>query len=192
MFGQVAPEDTREIYADKIYDTLSVKAWMRERCITNRILKKGSPAYQIEGAKDHERNHKKGLLGAPGISSGFSVILKQWQGYPKGALFGTGKKPIGVDAQSRRLQFEKAGKNNQNLKPGLKSRLHGRQGDGQKPELKKAKNHRLRFQNRNAHLLFKSPLLQRFPFGIRAAERGHLSRYIPGRRRGNSERSRRD
>ena len=85
------PEDTREIYADKIYDTLSVKAWMRERCITNRILKKGALHIKLS-AKDHERNHKKGLV-RRNIERIFGN-LKQWQGYRRVRYLGLAKNQL--------------------------------------------------------------------------------------------------
>lgn len=91
MFGRVAPEDTKEIYADKIYDTLSVKAWMRERSITNRILKKGANHIKLS-AKDHERNHKKGLV-RRNIERIFGN-LKQWQGYRRVRYLGLAKNQL--------------------------------------------------------------------------------------------------
>src|SRR5262252_6149211 len=41
-FEQVAPPDTKEIYADKAYDTKANKEWMRKGGIRNRVIKKGA------------------------------------------------------------------------------------------------------------------------------------------------------
>ena len=91
MFQRVAPQDTQRIYADKIYDTNSVKAWMRERGITNCILKKGAHHIKLS-ARDHERNHKKGLV-RRNIERIFGN-LKQWQGYRRVRYLGLAKNQL--------------------------------------------------------------------------------------------------
>jgi transposase, IS5 family len=91
MFERVAPEDTGKIYADKIYDTKKVKAWMRERRIHNCILKKGAIHIKLS-ARDHERNHKKGLV-RRNIERIFGN-LKQWQGYRRVRYLGLAKNQL--------------------------------------------------------------------------------------------------
>jgi transposase, IS5 family len=91
MFERVAPEDTRKIYADKIYDTKRVKAWMRERGINNCILKKGAIHIKLS-ASDHQRNHKKGLV-RRNIERIFGN-LKQWQGYRRVRYLGLAKNQL--------------------------------------------------------------------------------------------------
>ncbi len=78
VFASVAPADSRVIYADKIYDTKSVRAWLAERGIANGILKKG--AHHIKLSKrDHENNRLKSRV-RTNIERVFAH-LKQWQDY---------------------------------------------------------------------------------------------------------------
>jgi IS5 family transposase len=77
-FADVAPADTRELYADKAYDTLANQAWLRQRGIKNGILKKG--AYHIKlSRRDVVMNQKKGWV-RRNIERIFAHF-KQWQGY---------------------------------------------------------------------------------------------------------------
>jgi len=77
-FTDVAPADTRELYADKAYDTLANQAWLRQRGIKSGILKKG--AYRIKlSRRDVVMNQKKGWV-RRNIERIFAHF-KQWQGY---------------------------------------------------------------------------------------------------------------
>jgi transposase, IS5 family len=78
VFEQVAPEQSQELYADKAYDTLANKAWLRERGIKNGILKKGSLHVKLS-RRDLQNNQKKGFV-RKNIERIFGH-LKQWQGY---------------------------------------------------------------------------------------------------------------
>lgn len=77
-FEQVVPPDTRELYADKAYDTRANQAWLRARGIRSFILKKGSLHIKLS-RRDVERNRQKGLV-RRNIERIFGH-LKQWQGY---------------------------------------------------------------------------------------------------------------
>jgi IS5 family transposase len=91
MFEQVAPEDTKEIYADKAYDTKANKAWLTERGIRNRLLKKGAHHIKLS-RKDVEMNHKKGLI-RRNVERVFGH-LKQWQGYRRARYLGLAKNQL--------------------------------------------------------------------------------------------------
>lgn len=91
MFERVAPEDTRKIYADKIYDTKRVRAWLRERSIGNGVLKKGAHHIKLS-PRDHESNRKKGLV-RRNIERIFGH-LKQWQGYRRVRYLGLAKNQL--------------------------------------------------------------------------------------------------
>jgi IS5 family transposase len=91
MLEQVAPEDTREIYADKAYDTNANKAWLQARGIRNRILKKGAQYIKLS-RKDVKQNHIKGLV-RRNIERVFGH-LKQWQGYRRARYLGLPKNQL--------------------------------------------------------------------------------------------------
>jgi len=91
MFARVAPEDTEAIYADKIYDTKHVRAWLRQRQIANGILKKGAHHIKLT-PRDIQRNHKKGLV-RRNIERIFGH-LKQWQGYRRVRYLGLAKNQL--------------------------------------------------------------------------------------------------
>ena len=88
---QVAPQDTREIYADKAYDTKANQAWLRERSIASRILKKGATRIKLS-RRDIQRNHQKGLV-RRNIGRIFGH-LKQWQGYRRVRYLGLVKNQL--------------------------------------------------------------------------------------------------
>jgi IS5 family transposase len=91
MFARVAPADSEIIYADKIYDTHRVNAWLRERGIASGILKKG--AFHIKlSPSDHRRNHRKGLV-RRNIERIFGHF-KQWQGYRRVRYLGLAKNQL--------------------------------------------------------------------------------------------------
>jgi len=91
MFERVAPEDTAAIYADKIYDTKRARAWLRERGITNGILKKGALHIKLS-PKDIQQNHQKGLV-RRNIERIFGNF-KQWQGYRRVRYLGLAKNQL--------------------------------------------------------------------------------------------------
>lgn len=91
MFEQVAPQDTKEIYADKAYDTKANQAWLRERGIKSGILKKGALHIKLS-PRDQKLNHKKGLI-RRNIERVFGQ-LKQWQGYRRARYLGLAKNQL--------------------------------------------------------------------------------------------------
>jgi IS5 family transposase len=91
MFERVAPGDSKKIYADKIYDTKAVRAWLRARSIGNGVLKKGAHHIKLS-PRDHELNHKKGLV-RRNIERIFGH-LKQWQGYRRVRYLGLAKNQL--------------------------------------------------------------------------------------------------
>lgn len=91
MFEQVAPQDTKEIYADKAYDTKANQAWLRERGIKSGILKKGALYIKLS-RKDQKLNHKKGLV-RKNIERVFGQ-LKQWQGYRRVRYLGLARNQL--------------------------------------------------------------------------------------------------
>jgi IS5 family transposase len=91
MFEEVAPEDTREIYADKAYDTKANQAWLRKRGIDSGILKKGAHHIKLS-PRDLKLNHKKGLV-RRNIERIFGH-LKQWQGYRRARYLGLTKNQL--------------------------------------------------------------------------------------------------
>ena len=90
-FEQVAPADTHEIYADKAYDTKTNQAWLHERGIQSRILKKGAHHIKLS-RRDVKMNHKKGLV-RRNIERIFAH-LKQWQGYRRVRYLGLAKNQL--------------------------------------------------------------------------------------------------
>ena len=78
VFASVAPADSQSIYADKIYDTKSVRTWLAERGIINGILKKGARHIKLS-AQDQENNRSKSRV-RTNIERIFAH-LKQWQNY---------------------------------------------------------------------------------------------------------------
>lgn len=91
MFERVAPEDTRKIYADKIYDTKRVRAWLRDRAIANGVLKKGAHHIKLS-PRDHALNRKKGQV-RRNIERIFGH-LKQWQGYRRVRYLGLARNQL--------------------------------------------------------------------------------------------------
>jgi IS5 family transposase len=91
MFEHVAPQDTKEVYADKAYDTKANRAWLKARGIRNRILKKGALYIKLT-RRDVEMNHKKGLI-RRNIERVFGH-LKQWQGYRRARYLGLPKNQL--------------------------------------------------------------------------------------------------
>jgi len=91
LFGQVVPEDTEEVYGDKAYDTKANQAWLRERDIDSRILKKGAHHIKLS-RRDVKMNHKKGLV-RRNIERVFGH-LKQWQGYRRARYLGLARNQL--------------------------------------------------------------------------------------------------
>jgi IS5 family transposase len=91
LLTQVAPRDTRELYADKAYDTKANQAWLRERNIASRILKKGATHIKLS-RRDVQNNHRKGLV-RRNIERIFGH-LKQWQGYRRVRYLGLVKNQL--------------------------------------------------------------------------------------------------
>jgi IS5 family transposase len=57
VFERVAPTETREIYADKAYDTKKIKAWVRSRHLRRGILKR--PAHHIKLSPSDKRENRR-------------------------------------------------------------------------------------------------------------------------------------
>lgn len=91
MFERVAPQDTKVVYADKIYDTKRVRAWLRERGMVNRILKKGAHHIKLS-PDDLQRNRRKGLV-RRNIERIFGHF-KQWQGYRRVRYLGLARNQL--------------------------------------------------------------------------------------------------
>lgn len=91
MFEQVAPEDTRAIYADKAYDTKANQAWLRARGIASGLLKKGAHHIKLSG-RDLKLNQKRGLV-RRNIERIFGH-LKQWQDYRRVRYLGLAKNQL--------------------------------------------------------------------------------------------------
>jgi IS5 family transposase len=91
MFAEVAPADTRELYADKAYDTLANQAWLRQRGIKSGILKKGSFYIKLS-RRDVEMNQKKGWV-RRNIERIFAHF-KQWQGYRRVRYLGLARNQL--------------------------------------------------------------------------------------------------
>ena len=91
VFERVAPEDTQAIYADKAYDTKANQAWLHERGIQSRILKKGAHHIKLS-RRDVKMNHKKGLV-RRNIERVFGH-LKQWQGYRRVRYLGLARNQL--------------------------------------------------------------------------------------------------
>ena len=91
VFEKVAVADTREIYADKAYDTKANQAWLHERGIKSCILKKAALHIKLS-RKDIKMNHKKGLI-RRNIERVFGH-LKQWQGYRRARYLGLARNQL--------------------------------------------------------------------------------------------------
>jgi IS5 family transposase len=91
MFERVAPQDAKEIYADKAYDTKANQAWLKERSIRSCIHKKGAHHIKLSH-KDVQMNRKKGLI-RRNIERVFGH-LKQWQGYRRARYLGLAKNQL--------------------------------------------------------------------------------------------------
>jgi IS5 family transposase len=91
VFTAVAPVDSRVIYADKIYDLNSIRAWLAERDIANGILKKGARHIKLS-AQDHEHNRRKSRV-RTNIERIFAH-LKQWQNYRRARYLGLVKNQL--------------------------------------------------------------------------------------------------
>jgi IS5 family transposase len=91
VFTAVAPVESQKIYADKIYDLKSVRAWLAERGIANGILKKGALHIKLS-AQDHENNRRKSRVRTH-IERVFAH-LKQWQNYRRVRYLGLAKNQL--------------------------------------------------------------------------------------------------
>jgi len=91
VFDQVAPPDTKIIYADKAYDTKANLAWLRQRGIRSGILKKGANHIKLNG-QDFEHNRRKTKVRRH-IERIFAQ-LKQWQHYRRVRYLGLAKNQL--------------------------------------------------------------------------------------------------
>lgn len=91
VFTAVAPAESRKIYADKIYDLKSVRAWLAERGIANGILKKGAHYIKLS-VQDHENNRRKSRV-RTNIERIFAH-LKLWQNYRRVRYLGLVKNQL--------------------------------------------------------------------------------------------------
>jgi IS5 family transposase len=91
VFAAVAPPESQAIYADKIYDTKRVRAWLAERGIANQVLKKGAHHIKLS-EQDHQNNRVKS-----GVRQNIERIfahLKQWQHYRRVRYLGLAKNQL--------------------------------------------------------------------------------------------------
>ena len=91
VFTAVVPAESRSVYADKIYDLNSIRAWLAERGIANGILKKGAHHIKLS-AQDHENNRRKSRV-RTNIERIFAH-LKQWQNYRRVRYLGLVKNQL--------------------------------------------------------------------------------------------------
>jgi len=91
VFSAVVPEESQSVYADKIYDLKSVRAWLAERGMVNGILKKGAHHIKLS-AQDHENNRSKSRVRTH-IERIFAH-LKQWQNYRRVRYLGLVKNQL--------------------------------------------------------------------------------------------------
>ncbi len=91
VFEQIAPPDTKVIYADKAYDTKANLAWLRQRGIRSGILKKGAHHIKLNG-QDLEHNRRKTKVRRH-IERIFAQ-LKQWQHYRRVRYLGLAKNQL--------------------------------------------------------------------------------------------------
>lgn len=78
VFAELIDPSTRVLYADKIYDSLANKRWLKQNGIANGIQKKGARHIKLT-AEDRARNLRKGRRRSH-IERVFAH-LKKWQQY---------------------------------------------------------------------------------------------------------------
>ena len=91
VFVSVVPTESQSVYADKIYDLKSVRAWLAERGIANGILKKGAHHIKLS-EQDQENNRRKSRV-RTNIERIFAH-LKQWQNYRRVRYLGLVKNQL--------------------------------------------------------------------------------------------------
>jgi len=91
VFQEVTPTDTKEVYADKAYDTRSNQDWLRQERIRSQILKKGANHIKLS-QHDIQQNHQKGLV-RRNIERIFGHF-KQWQGYRRVRYLGLARNQL--------------------------------------------------------------------------------------------------
>ena len=91
MFERVAPADSQQIYADKVYDTKANQAWLRDRSIESGIQKKGAHHIKLS-EQDHQDNRVKGRV-RRSIERIFAHF-KQWQFYRRVRYLGLAKNQL--------------------------------------------------------------------------------------------------
>jgi IS5 family transposase len=90
-FERIAPTDTQEIYGDKAYDTKANKAWMRQKRIRNRVMKKGARRIKLS-RWDRSNNRRKGRVRRQ-IERIFAHF-KHWQGYRRVRYLGLARNQV--------------------------------------------------------------------------------------------------
>jgi IS5 family transposase len=91
VFEEIAPTQTKEIYADKAYDTKANKAWMRKQHIKNGVEKKGARHIKLT-AWDRRNNRRK--QGVRRHVERIFAHLKKWQHYRKVRYLGLVKNQL--------------------------------------------------------------------------------------------------
>ena len=91
MFERVAPPDSRQIYADKVYDTKANQAWLQARNIQSCIHKKGAHHIKLS-VQDLQDNRVKGRIRQQ-IERIFAHF-KQWQSYRRVRYLGLAKNQL--------------------------------------------------------------------------------------------------
>jgi IS5 family transposase len=91
VFERVAPADSQQVYADKIYDTKANQAWLRARNIQSGIQKKGAHHIKLT-EQDRQNNRGKGRVRQQ-IERIFAHF-KQWQFYRRVRYLGLVKNQL--------------------------------------------------------------------------------------------------
>lgn|SRR5262245_46954712 len=91
FLAQIAPVQTKALYADKAYDSKANRAWLRAHGIRNGILKKEAHHIQLTD-KDRENNARKGWVRRQ-IERVFAH-LKQWQHYRRVRYLGLARNQL--------------------------------------------------------------------------------------------------
>lgn len=91
VFDELIDGSTEAVYADKIYDTLKNKAWLRSHGIVDGILKKGARYIKLTPG-DRERNLEKGRKRQ--LIERVFAHFKRWQGYRFARYLGLAKNQL--------------------------------------------------------------------------------------------------
>ena len=106
VFEQVAPADSQQIYADKIYDTRANQAWLRARSIRSGIQKKGARYIKLS-EQDRQDNRAKGRVRNQ-IERIFAHF-KQWQFYRRVRYLGLARNQLELTLKAVAYNLKRLG-----------------------------------------------------------------------------------